>query len=177
MHLNGTAAVVRHQAGPVSQVITREDGALLTLSPAERAAVGAELARLTVKMAHLAARLDRLHTRPCRARSPIQSARQHPAWEPGCAEPGNRFGGGAMAVSREQLIADPKSGTSPMSRDEKADRAHTAGLAAQWLLATSPFGHRCEVQVSEPAVLDDMHRTGWRIDQPKYQTASEPETV
>ena len=62
MHLHGTAAVVRHQAGPVSPVITREDGGPLTLSPAERAVVGAELARLTVKVAHLAARLDRLHT-------------------------------------------------------------------------------------------------------------------
>jgi hypothetical protein len=80
-----------------------------------------------------------------------------------------------MAVTREQLIADPKSGTRPMSRDEQANRAHTAGLAAQWLPATSPFGHRCEVEVSEPAVLDDMHRAGWRIDQPKYQTAPEPE--
>ena len=44
MHLNGTAAVVRHQAGPASPAITREGGALLNLSPAERAAVRAELA-------------------------------------------------------------------------------------------------------------------------------------
>jgi hypothetical protein len=80
-----------------------------------------------------------------------------------------------MAVIREQLMADPKCGTRPMSRDEQADRAHIGGLATQWLPAPSPFGHRCEVQVSGPAVLDDMHRAGWRIDQPKYQTASEPE--
>jgi hypothetical protein len=62
MHLNGTAAVVRHQAGSMSPVITREADATLTLSPAERAAVAAELARLTAKVTHLAARLDRLHT-------------------------------------------------------------------------------------------------------------------
>lgn len=62
MHLNGTAAVARHQAGPVSPGITRGVGAALTLSPAERAAVAAELARLTAKVARLAARLDRLHT-------------------------------------------------------------------------------------------------------------------
>ena len=62
MHLNGTAAVARHQAGPVSPVITRETNATLTLSPAERAVVAAELARLTAKVAHLAARLDQLHT-------------------------------------------------------------------------------------------------------------------
>jgi hypothetical protein len=62
MHLSGTAAVVRHQAGPVSPGITGENGAPLNLSSTERAAVGAELARLTVKVAHLAARLDRLHT-------------------------------------------------------------------------------------------------------------------
>jgi len=62
MHPNGTAAVARHQAGPVSPVITREASATLTFSPAELAAVAAELARLTAKVAHLAARLDRLHT-------------------------------------------------------------------------------------------------------------------
>ena len=81
MHLIGTAAVVRHQAGPVSQVITREDGALLTLSPAERAAVGAELARLTVKMAHLAARLDRLHI--------ALVAPAHPSSQPASTPPGS----------------------------------------------------------------------------------------
>jgi len=32
MHPNGTAAVARHQAGPVSPVITREASATLTLS-------------------------------------------------------------------------------------------------------------------------------------------------
>lgn len=82
-----------------------------------------------------------------------------------------------MSVTREQLMAGPKSGTRPTSRDEQADRPHTAGLAAQWLPATSPFGHRCEVQVSEPAVLDDMHRAGWHIDQAKHQAEPEPEAV
>lgn len=82
MHLNGTAAVVRHQAGPVSPVITREDGALPTLSPAERAAVGAELARLTVKVAHLAARLDRLHT--------ALVAPAHPSSQPASTPPGSQ---------------------------------------------------------------------------------------
>ncbi len=61
MHLNGTAAVARHQADRVSPAIAREAGAPLTLSPAERAAVAVELGRLSAKVASLAARLDRLH--------------------------------------------------------------------------------------------------------------------
>ncbi len=80
-----------------------------------------------------------------------------------------------MTVTREQLLADPHSGARPLSRDEQAERARDAELAAQWLPATSPFGRRCEVQVSEPAVLDDMRRAGWRIYQPTRQ--AEPEAV
>jgi hypothetical protein len=65
-----------------------------------------------------------------------------------------------MAVTREQLLNDPNSGARPLSRDEEAERARNAELAAQWFPATSPFGRYCEVQVSEPAVLDDMRRAG-----------------
>ena len=62
MDLNGTAAVARHQADLVSPAITREAGSTLTLSPAERAVVAAELAGLSTKVATLAAaRLDCLH--------------------------------------------------------------------------------------------------------------------
>jgi hypothetical protein len=78
-----------------------------------------------------------------------------------------------MAVTREQLLADPNSGVRPLSRDEQAERARNAELAAQWLPATSPFGRRCEVQVSDPGVLDDTRRAGWRIHQPE----PEPEAV
>jgi hypothetical protein len=80
-----------------------------------------------------------------------------------------------MPVTREQLLADPKSGARPLSRDEQAERARTAEVAAQWLRATSPLGRRCEVQVSDPGVLDDMRRAGWRIHQPKRQAEPEPE--
>ncbi len=80
-----------------------------------------------------------------------------------------------MTVTREQLLADPHSGARPLSRAEETERARDAELAAQWLPATSPFGRRCEVQVSEPAVLDDMRRAGWRIHQPRQQAQAEPE--
>ena len=80
-----------------------------------------------------------------------------------------------MAVTREQLLADPNSGARPLSRDEQAEPARNAELAAQWFPATSPFGRRCEVQVSDPGVLDDMRRAGWRIHQPGPQ--AEPEAV
>lgn len=82
-----------------------------------------------------------------------------------------------MAVTREQLLADPNGGARPLSRDEQADRGRLAELASPWLPAASPFGHRCEVQVSEPAVLDDMRRAGWRIHQPRSQAEPEPEAV
>jgi len=82
-----------------------------------------------------------------------------------------------MAVIREQLLADPHSGARPLSRDEQAERARNVEIAAQCFPATSPFGHRCEVQVSEPAVLDDMRRAGWRIHQPRPQAEPEPEAV
>jgi hypothetical protein len=80
-----------------------------------------------------------------------------------------------MPVTREQLLAAPKSGARPLSREEQAERARTAEVAAQWLRATSPSGRRCEVQVSDPTVLDDMRRAGWRIRQPRQQTEPEPE--
>ena len=82
-----------------------------------------------------------------------------------------------MTVTREQLLAGPKSSARPLPRDEEAERARTAELAAQWFPATSPFGRRCEVQVSEPAVLDDMRRAGWRIHQPRPQAGPEREAV
>jgi hypothetical protein len=83
----------------------------------------------------------------------------------------------AMAVTREQLLADPNSGARPLSRDEQAERARNAEVAAQWYPATSPFDHRCGVQVSEPTILDDMRRAGWRIHQPCPQAEPEPEAV
>lgn len=82
-----------------------------------------------------------------------------------------------MAVTREQLLADPNSGARPLSPAEQAERARDAEIAAQSYPATSPSGHRCEVQVSEPAVLDDMRRAGWRIHQPRPQVEPEPEAV
>jgi hypothetical protein len=36
-----------------------------------------------------------------------------------------------MAVTREQLLADPTSGARPLSRAEQAERARNAELAAQ----------------------------------------------
>lgn len=82
-----------------------------------------------------------------------------------------------MAVTREQLLADPNSGARPLSRDEQAERDRKAEFAAQWFPATSPFGRRCEVQVSDPGVLDDMRRAGWRLHQPRQQVEPEPEAV
>jgi hypothetical protein len=82
-----------------------------------------------------------------------------------------------MAVTREQLLADPNSGARPLFRDGQAERARNAEFAVQWFPATAPSGRRCEVQVSEPAVLDDMRRAGWRIHQPKLQAEPEPEAV
>ena len=82
-----------------------------------------------------------------------------------------------MAVTREQLLATSKSSARPLSRDEQGERARNAEVTAQWYPATSPFGHRFQAQVSEPAVLDDMRRAGWRIDQPRHQAEPEPEAV
>ena len=82
-----------------------------------------------------------------------------------------------MAVTREQLLADPHSGARSLSRDEQADRARIAEVAAHWFRATSPFGRRCEVQVSDPGILDDMRRAGWRVHQPRHQPEPEPEAV
>lgn len=81
-----------------------------------------------------------------------------------------------MTVTREQLLADPKSGAQPLSREERVERARNAELAAQWYPATSPSGRRCEIQISDPAVLDDMRRARWRI-QPQPQAEPEPEAV
>ena len=80
-----------------------------------------------------------------------------------------------MAVTREQVLADPNSGARPLSREEQAERARTTELAVQWFPATSLSGCRCEVQVSDPGVLDDMRRAGWRLHQPRQQTEPEPE--
>ena len=82
-----------------------------------------------------------------------------------------------MAMAREQLLADPNSGVRPLSRDEQAERARNAEVAAQWYPVTSPLGRRCELEVSEPTVLDDMRRAGWRIHQPRPQAEPEPEAV
>jgi hypothetical protein len=80
-----------------------------------------------------------------------------------------------LAVTREQLLADPMSGARPLSSAEAAERAANAELAAQWLPATSPSGRRCQVQVSEAAVLDDMRRAGWHVRYPSRQAEPEPE--
>jgi hypothetical protein len=82
-----------------------------------------------------------------------------------------------MAVTGEQLLSDPMSGARPSSGAETAEWARNAELAAQWLPATSPLGHRCEVQVSEAAVLENMHCAGWHIHQPSRQAEPEPEAV
>jgi hypothetical protein len=83
-----------------------------------------------------------------------------------------------MAVTREQLLADPNSGARPLSHVEQAERARHAEWAAQWFPAISPFGRRCQVQVSDPGVLDDMRRAGWRIHRPRPpQPEPEPEAV
>jgi hypothetical protein len=81
-----------------------------------------------------------------------------------------------MAITREQLLADPKSGAWPLSRDEEAERVRNAELATQWFPATSPFGRR-RVQVSEPAVLDDMRRAGRRVHEPSCHAEAEREAV
>ena len=78
-----------------------------------------------------------------------------------------------MAATREELLNDPISGAQPLSGAEKAERARNAELAAQWFPATSPLGRRCQMQVSEEAVLDDMSRAGWRI----HRAEAEPEAV
>jgi hypothetical protein len=80
-----------------------------------------------------------------------------------------------MAVTREQLLTNPKSGARPLFRGEQAERTRDAEWAAQWFRATSPSGRRCEVQVTDPGVLDDMRRAGWRIHQPRPQAQPEPE--
>lgn len=82
-----------------------------------------------------------------------------------------------MAATREQLLADPNSGARPLSRDEQAERDRNAEFAAQWFPATAPSRRRCEVQVSDPGVLDDMRRAGWRLHQPRQQAEPEPEAV
>jgi hypothetical protein len=82
-----------------------------------------------------------------------------------------------MAATSKQLLADPNSGARPLSRDEQAERARNAEFAAQWFPATAPSGLRCDVQVSDPAVLDDMRRAGWRLRQPRQQAEPEPEAV
>lgn len=82
-----------------------------------------------------------------------------------------------MAVTREQMLNDPMSGARPLSGAETAERARNAELASQWLPATSPLGRRCEVQISEAEVLDDMRRAGWHIHQPSRQAEAEPEAV
>lgn len=82
-----------------------------------------------------------------------------------------------MAVTREQLLADPNSGARPLSRAEQAERARTAEQAAHWFPAISPSGRRCEVQVSDPGVLDDIRRAGWRLHQPGQLFEPEPEAV
>jgi hypothetical protein len=158
----------------------------LALSPAERATVAVKLAGLSARVASLAARLDRLHTalaapeqpvvRTQMAAAPITRVSAVHAIRAG-GWPGHRYGGAAMAVTREQLLADPNSSARPLSPDEHAERARNAELAGQWFPATSPFGRRCEVQVSDPGVLDDMRRAGWRIHQPRSQAEPEPEAV
>jgi hypothetical protein len=82
-----------------------------------------------------------------------------------------------MAGTRDQLLNDPMSGARPLSDAETADRARNAELAAQWLPATSPVGRRCQVQVSQAEVLDDMRRARWHIHPPCRQAEPEPEPV
>jgi hypothetical protein len=82
-----------------------------------------------------------------------------------------------MTVTWEQLLADPKSGARPLDPGEQAQQARDAEVASQWFPATSPFGRRCQVQVSDTGVLDDMRRAGWRIHQPRHQAQPEPEAV
>jgi hypothetical protein len=82
-----------------------------------------------------------------------------------------------MAVTRDQLLNDPMSGARPLPDAETAERARNADLAAQWLPATSPSGRRCQVQVSQAEVLDDMRRAGWHIHLSSRQAEPEPEAV
>jgi len=82
-----------------------------------------------------------------------------------------------MTVTRGQLLADPKSGVRPLSRDEQAERARDAELATQWLPATSPQGHRCQAQVSHAEVLEDMRRAGWRVHEASRHAEAEREAV
>lgn len=80
-----------------------------------------------------------------------------------------------MAVTREQLLADPTSGAQPLTAAEQAERAADAELAARWLAAISPSGRRHQVQVNEAAVLEDMRRARWHIRHPSRQAEPERE--
>jgi hypothetical protein len=80
-----------------------------------------------------------------------------------------------MAVTREQLLADPTSGARPLTAAEQAERAADAELAVRWLPAVSPSGRQHQVQVSEAAVLDDMRRAGWHVHHPGRQAEPERE--
>jgi hypothetical protein len=82
-----------------------------------------------------------------------------------------------MAVTREQLLADPTSGARPLCRDEQAERVRNAELAAHWLLATSPSGRPYQIQVNDAEVLEGMRRAGWHIRLPCGQPEAEPETA
>jgi hypothetical protein len=80
-----------------------------------------------------------------------------------------------MAVTREQLLADPTSGARALAAAEQAERAADAELAARWLPIISPSGRRHQVQVSEAAVLEDIRRAGWHVRQPSQQAEPERE--
>jgi hypothetical protein len=71
-----------------------------------------------------------------------------------------------MPLTREQLLNQSHSGAQPLTHIEETERARDAELATQWLPATSPQGHPCQVQVSQAEVLDDMRRAGWRVPAP-----------
>jgi hypothetical protein len=50
-----------------------------------------------------------------------------------------------MAVTREQLLADPNSGARPLASAEHAEQAPNAEVAALWFRVTSPLGRRFQL--------------------------------
>ena len=95
----------------------------LALTPAERAAVAAELAGLSARVANLAAPAHGPgRAGPARRDNPECSDADHRGFrrtrQARRAGPGHHHEGQAMAVTREKLLADPQGGARPLDRHE-----------------------------------------------------------
>lgn len=86
----------------------------------------------------------------------------------------------ALQVSAAEPTAalyDDQLSRADLASAEAAEWVANAELAAQWLPATSPVGHRCRLQVSDAAVLEDMRRARWHVHQSGRRAEPEPEAV